>query len=145
MTLYLKFQLTLNSNDYLRNSLNIRKFYVNHDFYNLRERINKADWTAYRSPTEVNADNSLLLNTISKLRLHHEALNLRICPFFLGLSAGILQGSFFGKDRPTYLNYATAGWTVGHEITHGFDDIVTDNHFNHIILRSSLFLVYECN
>ena len=38
------------------------------------------------------------------------------------MPVGILRDLFYQYDRPQYLNYGSAGFVVGHEITHGFDD-----------------------
>lgn len=37
------------------------------------------------------------------------------------IPAGIIQKPFFDADLPEYINYATLGYIVFHEITHGFD------------------------
>jgi putative endopeptidase len=37
--------------------------------------------------------------------------------------AAILQPPFFDPDADKTLNYATLGWVIGHEMTHGFDDM----------------------
>lgn len=39
----------------------------------------------------------------------------------IDLPIAILHEQFFAVDRPRYINYATLGNTVGHEITHSLD------------------------
>lgn len=41
----------------------------------------------------------------------------------MAFPAGILQPPFFGKDRSVAANLGGLGMVVGHEITHGFDDM----------------------
>lgn len=37
--------------------------------------------------------------------------------------AGILKPPIFDPDAESALNYGTLGWVIGHEMTHGFDDL----------------------
>ena len=66
-------------------------------------QVDKTDWKRHGAPAVVNAFYSSIENSIQ-------------------FPAGILQGNFFGSDRPAYMNYGGIGWVIGHEITHGFDD-----------------------
>lgn len=44
---------------------------------------------------------------------------------FTDINAAILQGQYFAVERPNYINYASIGAVIGHEINHGFDSEVS--------------------
>lgn len=39
----------------------------------------------------------------------------------LVIPAAFLQHNIFSVDRPNYMNFATIGTVIGHELNHGFD------------------------
>ncbi|KAF5303211.1 hypothetical protein FQA39_LY10124 [Lamprigera yunnana] len=95
--------LQIYPDQYLMSRLNIEKH--THIVYNkrLREPVNKSDWIEHGHVAQVNAFYNPVENSIM-------------------VPAGILQGIYFNKDRPRYMNYAAIGSVIGHELTHGFDD-----------------------
>ncbi|XP_076320218.1 neprilysin-2-like [Tachypleus tridentatus] len=95
--------LTVTSDNYFRNVQNIRLWITDYKYGRLREPNEKGNWKKYARAADVNAYYSSMENSIQ-------------------FPAGILQGVFFGKDRPNYMNYGAIGFVIGHEITHGFDD-----------------------
>ncbi|CAK9798490.1 Nep2 [Anthophora plagiata] len=96
-------KLELNTDNYLKDILNLTLFGVEYSFSKLRKPVNKSDWVTHGRPAIVNAFYSSIENSIQ-------------------FPAGILQGAFFNNDRPRYMNYGAIGFVIGHEITHGFDD-----------------------
>ena len=95
--------LDMSEDDYFGNSVRLSIHSTNQAFSKLRKKVVKNDWVTYGHAAVVNAFYSPLENSIS-------------------FPAGILQGGFFNKGRPSYMNYGAIGWVIGHEITHGFDD-----------------------
>ena len=95
--------LSLGQTSYLKNILSLKQWifaYYNKEF---RKTIDKQSWKTHGGAAVANA-------------FYNDGENSMIFP------AGILDGVFFNKDRPMYMNYGGIGVVVGHEITHGFDD-----------------------
>merc|ERR1719509_368082 len=95
--------LVVHPKDHFNNGIRMSKWGTNYAWKKLREKVDKTDWKRHSRPAVVNAFYSSIENSIQ-------------------FPAGILQGNFFGPDRPSYMNYGGIGWVIGHEITHGFDD-----------------------
>ncbi|XP_075237459.1 neprilysin-11-like isoform X2 [Lycorma delicatula] len=89
------------------NFINMKEVRKHHNLLNLnklRIPVDRDEWPQNEAPVTVNAFYSPFLNAI-------------IFP------AAVLQPPFFSKDRPAALNYGGIGVVIGHEITHGFDDL----------------------
>lgn len=95
--------LDIQPDDLLLNTLRLTAFYFDRSLNKLREPVNKTDWEEHATPSIVGAQYKAKENAIT-------------------FPASILQDRFFIPDRPHYMNYASIGSVIGHEITHGFDD-----------------------
>lgn len=96
--------LRLNETNYLQSAMEIDKLGKTFVCARFHEPVNKTDWVDHSTSTSVNANYNGKTNSIT-------------------IIAAMLQGHFYSPDRPDYMNYASIGYVIGHEITHGFDDL----------------------
>lgn len=87
---------------YVQNQFALARFEIEDNLGRLGKEINKDEW--HMAPQIVNAYYNPLLNEI-------------VFP------AGIMQKPFFSEHFEDAVNYARMGAVIGHELTHGFDDM----------------------
>lgn len=96
--------LKLNESNYLQSAINIDNHGKEFVCSRFHQPVNRTDWIDHASSIYVNANYNGKTNSIQ-------------------IIAAMLQGHFYSSDRPKYMNYASIGYVIGHEMTHGFDDL----------------------
>jgi predicted metalloendopeptidase len=94
--------LQVSRTGYLRNVLAARSFEFQRGLAKIGKPVDRAEWSI--TPATNNA-------------FYEPTLNELVFP------AGILQPPFFDPAADDALNYGNIGATIGHEMTHGFDDV----------------------
>jgi putative endopeptidase len=94
--------LKIDRGPYVLNVLRAREFEQRREYDKIGKPVDRSEWSM--SPQTVNAYYDPSMNS-------------------LNIPAGILQPPYFDQGWPAAVNYgATGASTVGHEMTHGFDD-----------------------
>jgi endothelin-converting enzyme/putative endopeptidase len=93
--------LTIERNDYFGNVMRVHVFADKRDWAKVGKPVDKNEW--YMSPPTVNAYYDPSMNTIN-------------------FPAGVLQPPLYDSKEDDAPNYGDTGGTIGHELTHGFDD-----------------------
>jgi putative endopeptidase len=93
--------LTIDADSYLGNALNASRFEFKRNLAKLGKPIDRNEWGM--TPPTVNA-------------YYSPTMNEMVFP------AGVLQPPLFDLDADDASNYGNTGSTIGHELTHGFDD-----------------------
>jgi putative endopeptidase len=94
--------LKIEKDAYVLNILRASNFLTLRDLNKIGKPVDKVEWNM--TPQTINASYDPSLNTIT-------------------IPAGILQPPFYNSEAPDAFNYGGLGYVVGHEITHGFDDV----------------------
>ncbi len=94
--------LNFSKDDYIQNLKEAARFEHTKNIEKLNEPVNKDEW--HMPAHMVNA-------------YYHPLLNEIVFP------AGIMQAPFFDENYEDAVNYGRIGMVIGHEFTHGFDDM----------------------
>ena len=94
-------QLEIKRGDHMGNSVRARRFEFDRDLAKIGKPVDRQEWQM--TPPTVNAYYDPQKNDIN-------------------FPAGILQPPLFDPKSDAAPNYGNAGSTIGHELTHGFDD-----------------------
>jgi putative endopeptidase len=93
--------LDIDRGPYVLNVMRANSFEFNRQLAKVGKPVDRSEW--YMTPQTVNAYYDPSMNS-------------------LNVPAGILQPPYFDASWPDAVNYGATGATVGHEMTHGFDD-----------------------
>lgn len=93
--------LSIDRGPYVLNVMRANSFEFNRQLAKVGRPVDRSEW--YMTPQTVNAYYDPSMNS-------------------LNVPAGILQPPYFDASWPDAVNYGATGATVGHEMTHGFDD-----------------------
>lgn len=94
-------QLQVTREDAFGNAARAEQFELERNLRKLGAPVDRSEWVM--TPQEVNAVNLPAMNA-------------------LNFPAAILQPPFFDPNRPVVMDYGATGATIGHEISHSFDD-----------------------
>ena len=94
--------LNLNPNTYIENLKKIKMWEFKHAIASLSKEVDKSKW---EMPAHM-------------INAYYQPLNNEIV-----FPAGIMQAPFFDENAEDAVNYSRIGMIIGHELTHGFDDM----------------------
>lgn len=99
--------IEITKDNYFQNMMNVYKFMIADNLSKMGKEVDLDEWGM--TPQTINA--------------YYHPLNNEIC-----FPAAILQAPFFSLEADDAVNYGAIGVVIGHEMTHGFDDM--GRHFN---------------
>lgn len=99
--------ITIDETKFFETVLQLNKLFWRQTFQKLNKPIDRTDWLTHSMVTIVNA------------YYFPAANNIRIPAAFL--QGGMFNSNWTEESGLAYLNYASLGFILGHEMTHGFD------------------------